>query len=206
MDLTTLAKSLTSTTERKLALGLGAALLVLLLCLASGWGGYRHGYTTATTEGNAKYAKLQKAQADAWAESKAKALDRYVLATQRADQLATEHQAAQLRLAETRNEILKEIPNATRGLAACAFGPDFLRTYNQALGLGAGGVPAPAGSGGLAADNATARAADAGVRGGASVEASPADLLTHAADYGKWCWDTADQRDKLLKLLTEEAR
>jgi len=146
----------------KLALGLGAALLVLLLCLASVWGGYRHGYATATDKGDKALAELRKAQADAWAESKAKALDRYVLATQRADQLATEHQAAQLRLADTRTLILKEIPHATAGLAACSFGPDFLRTYNRALGLGAGGVPAPAGSGSLAADNATARAADAG--------------------------------------------
>lgn len=36
--------------------------------------------------------------------------------------------------------------------------------------------------------------------------ASPADLLTHAADYGAWCQGVAAQRDALLKLLTEEAR
>jgi len=206
MDLSKLTEALTSTTERKLALGLGVTLVLVLLYLAVFYGGYRHGRSTATAEGDAKYTKLEKAQADAWAESKAKALDRYVLATQRADQLATEHQAAQERLADTRTLILKEIPHATAGLAACAFGPDFLRTYNRALGLGGPGVPEAAGPGEPAADNATARTADAGVRGGPPVTASPADLLTHAADYGKWCWDTADQRDKLLKLLTEEAR
>lgn len=151
----------------KLALGLGLALLVLLLCLASAWGGYRHGHATATDKGDKALAELRQAQSDAWAESKAKALDRYVLATQRADQLATEHQAAQLRLADTRTLILKEIPHATAGLDACAFGPDFLRVYNQALGLGAansGGLPTPAGPGGAAADHAAAIAADAGIR------------------------------------------
>ena len=208
MDLT----SLLSSTKAKVIAALAATLVLLVLCLACAWAGYRHGRSTATTEGEAKYAKLEKAQADAWAESKAKALDRYVVATQKADALATEHRAAATRLAATRNSIIQEIPHATRGLDACAFGPDFLRAYNAALGLGAGGVPAPAGAGGPAdSANATA-AADAGVRGGppvtanAPVSASPADLLTHVADYGKWCGTVADQRDKLLKLLTTEAR
>ena len=163
MNLTTL----TAKPAAKLAMGLGLALLVLLLCLASAWGGYRHGHATATNAGDAKYAKLEAAQANAWAESKAKALDRYALATQRADALAADYLTARQRLAQTRTLTLKEIPHATAGLDACAFGPDFLRVYNQALGLGAansGGLPAPAGSGGAAADSAAARASDAGLR------------------------------------------
>lgn len=40
--------------------------------------------------------------------------------------------------------------------------------------------------------------------GSNATAASPADLLTHAADFGQWCRDTAAQRDALLKLL--EAR
>jgi len=36
--------------------------------------------------------------------------------------------------------------------------------------------------------------------------ATAADLLTHAADYGAWCQGVAAQRDALLKLLTQEAR
>jgi serine phosphatase RsbU (regulator of sigma subunit) len=197
--------ALLSTGKGKLALGLGAALLLIVACLACGWGGYRHGRSTATADGEAKLAKLQKAEADAWAESKAKALDRYETATLRADALATEHREATKRLAANRTIIVKEIAHATAGLDSCAFGPDFLRTYNRALGLGSGGVPDAAGAGGPAGSaNATA-AADAGVRQGAPVSASPADLLTHLADYGAWCWSTADQRDKLLKLY-EEAR
>lgn len=160
MNLTTL----TAKPAAKLAMGLGLALLVLLLCLASAWGGYRHGHATATNAGDAKYAKLEAAQANAWAESKAKALDRYALATQRADKAATDYLTARQRLAQTRTLTLKEIPHATAGLDACTFGPDFLRVYNQALGIGAGGLPAPAGSGGAAANNAAARASDAGLR------------------------------------------
>lgn len=163
MDIFSLTNVLT-TAKGKLALGLGAALLVIVLCLASAWGGYRHGYGTAKAAGDAKYSTLQKAQADAWAESKAKALDRYVLATQRADKIATDYLAARRSLTATRALITKEIPYATAGLGACSFGPDFVRVYNQALGLGAGGVQAPAGAGGTAAADPAARAADARLR------------------------------------------
>lgn len=163
MNLTTL----TAKPAVKLALGLGGALLVLLLCLASAWGGYRHGHATATNAGEAKYAKLRQEYADAWAKAKDKALAEYVAATFRADKAATDYLTARQRLAQTRTLTLKEIPHATAGLDACAFGPDFLRVYNQALGLGAansGGLPAPAGSGGAAANSAAARASDAGLR------------------------------------------
>ncbi len=148
----------------KLALGLGAVLVVILLCLACAWSGYRHGHATAKDKGDKAFAQLRQAQADAVSESKAKALDRYVLAAQRADQTAADYLTARQSLAATRTLITKEIPHATAGLDACAFGPDFLRVYNQALGLGAGGVPAPAGPGGAAADHAAARAAEAGLR------------------------------------------
>lgn len=148
----------------KLALGLGGALLVLLLCLASVWGGYRHGHTTATDKGEAKYAKLRQEYADAWAKAKDKALAEYVAATFRADKAATDYLTARQRLAQTRTLTLKEIPHATAGLDACAFSPDFLRVYNQVLGLGAGGMPAAASSGGAAADHTAARASDAGLR------------------------------------------
>lgn len=160
MDLTTL----TEKPAFKLALGLGLAFLVLLLCLACSWASYRHGHATATDKGDKALAELRQAEANAWAESKAKALDRYVAATQRADALATDYLTARQRLAQTRTQTLKEIPHATAGLAACAFGPAFLRVYNQALGLGGPGVPEAAGPGGAAADSAAARASDAGLR------------------------------------------
>jgi len=153
-----------SKTRERMALGLGAVLAVIILCLVCSWASYQHGSSTATAKGDKALAELRQAQADAVSESKAKALDRYVLAAQRADQTAADFITARQRLAETRTLITKEIPHATAGLDACAFGPDFLRVYNQALGLGAGGVPAPAGPGGAAADHAAARAADAGLR------------------------------------------
>lgn len=160
MDLTTL----TSTPARKLALGLGAALLVLLLCLACSWASYRHGHATAKAEGDKALAELRQAEADAWAESKAKALDRYVAASLRADNAATDYLSARQCLAATRTQTLKEIPHATAGLDACSFGPDFVRVYNQALGLGGPGVPEAAAPGQPAAANAAARAPDAGLR------------------------------------------
>jgi len=160
MDLTTF----TAFPARKLALGLGGALLVLLLCLACSWASYRHGQTTATDKGDKALAELRQAEASAWAESQAKALDRYVAATQRADALAADYLTARQRLAQTRTLTLKEIPHATAGLAACTFGPAFLRVYNQALGLGGPGVPEAACSGQPAANNAAARTSDAGLR------------------------------------------
>lgn len=162
MDLASLFDP-TSTT-RKLALGLGAALLLILACLACAWGGYRHGRSTAQAEGDAKYSKLEAAHALALAEASAKALDRYARETERADALATDLHAARERLASTRTLTLKEIPHATAGLDACAFGTDFLRVYTQALGYGPGGVSAAPGSGGAAAEPAAAAAPDAGIR------------------------------------------
>ncbi len=153
-----------TSTARKLAIALGGALLVLLLLLACAWGGYRHGRATATAEGDAKYAKLQQAHAEAVAEASAKALDRYVLEAQRADEIAADLLSARRSLAATRTLITKEIPHATAGLDACAFGPDFLRVYAQALGYGPGGVPQAAGSGGAAPGRAAPAAPDAGLR------------------------------------------
>jgi len=148
----------------KLALGLGVVLLVILLCLACGWGCYRHGYSTAQDKGDKALAELRQDHAEAVAEANAKALDRYVLESQRANAIAADLITARQSLAATRTLILKEIPHATAGLDACTFGPDFLRVYNQALGFGASGVPQAAGAGGAAADRAAAPAADTRLR------------------------------------------
>jgi hypothetical protein len=148
----------------KLAIGLGGALLVILLCLACSWASYRHGRTEEKALGDAKYATLRQEYADAWAKAKDKALAEYVAATFRADKAATDYLTARQRLADTRTLILKEIPHATAGLAACSFGPAFLRVYNQALGLGGPRVPEAAGPGGTAAGHAAPVAADAGLR------------------------------------------
>lgn len=200
----------------KLALGLGAVLVLVLLYLAVFYGGYRHGHSTAANEGNAKYAKLEKDHAAALAEANAKALDRYVLATQRANAIAADLAQARRTLATARAQITKEIPHATADLDACRFGADFRRVYNAALGLRAGSLPAPAGSGGTSGSAAQAGPADAGIRDLTSVgapvtasaptTASATDLLTHVRDVGQWCQGVAAQRDALLKLLTEEAR
>lgn len=140
----------------KPALGLGAALIVLLLCLACAWGGYRHGHATAKAEGEAEYATLREEYAYAWAKAKDKALAEYAAATFRAEKAATDYLTARQSLVATRTLTLKEIPHATAGLAACSFGPDFLRVYNQALGLGGPGLPEAAAPGRAAADHAAA--------------------------------------------------
>jgi hypothetical protein len=190
----------------KLALYFGLALLFLLACLACSWAGYRHGYSSAKDKGDKVMAELRRDHADAVAEANAKALDRYTKEAERANTAASDLLTARRSLATTRTLITKEIPHATAGLDACAFGPDFLRLYNRALGLRADPLPAPAGSGGAAGDPAAAAAPDARLHADQPVAANAADLLTHATDYGVWCQGVAAQRDALLQLLTEEAR
>lgn len=149
---------------RKVAMASVSALLLVLACLACAWGGYRHGRSTATAEGVAKYVRLEAAHAAALAEASARGLDRYARETERADTAAAALLFTRRSLDSTHATILKEIPHATADLGACAFGSAFLGVYSQALGYGAGAVPAAAPAGGAAGDAAAPAAADAGLR------------------------------------------
>ncbi len=155
-------------TARKVALGLGAALLVLLLCLACAWGGYRHGHSTATAEGDAKVARLEAAQANAnrlASDTARRVLDAEIV---RRDDLAAELASARSTIAAQGRQITnRRISDASRDVAVagghCAFGPAWVGLYNEAWGFGHGdpaGAPAAPGAAGEAAGVPPAQAGE----------------------------------------------
>lgn len=200
----------------KLALGLGGLLLVLLLCLACAWGGYRHGHATATDAGEAKYATLEASIERAnhlAADTARRIVDAEII---RRDDLAKSLATARAVIAEQGKKITNQrITDASQSVAAapaggCVFGPGWVRLWNEALGLGHGdpAVPDPAaldaGAGGAG------QAAGAGLPAGAVTEV---DVLANHADNSQRCRDTTAKYLKLVqwaqglpKTTAQEAR
>lgn len=197
MELTTL----TSSPGRKLALGLGAALAVLLLCLACAWVGYRHGHATATDAGNAKYARLEAAQERAnrlAADTARRMVDAEVI---RRDQLAGDLATARATIAAQGRAITNQrIAHASQSVAVsagrCTFGPGWVGLYNEAWGFGhgdpAGAAPAP-GPDGAAGSVPSAQAGEFRQGG-----VTPEDIQVVNRDNARICRDTTA---KYLKLV-----
>jgi hypothetical protein len=145
----------------------GMVLVVLLACLACGWGGYRHGHNTATATGDAKYAKLEAAQANAnrlASDTARRIVDAEIL---RRDKLAGELSAARATIAAQGRAITnRRISDASRSVAAvagrCTFGPGWVGLYNEALGFGGGAGGDPAAAPGPAGEAAGVSTVEAG--------------------------------------------
>ncbi|PKN06624.1 MAG: hypothetical protein CVU73_15770, partial [Deltaproteobacteria bacterium HGW-Deltaproteobacteria-8] len=156
-----------TSTARKVALGLGGALLVLILCLACAWGGYRHGRSTATAVGDAKYSKLEAAQANAnrlASDTARRIVDAEII---RRDTLAEELAAARTTIAEQGKKITnRRISNASHSVAAvdgrCTFGAEWVGLYNEAWGFGHGDPASPAAAPGAVGEAGAIPTAQAG--------------------------------------------
>jgi hypothetical protein len=199
-----------------LALGLGATLLVVLLCLACAWGGYRHGHNTATDAGEAKYAKLEASQAESnrlASDTARRIVDAEII---RRDALAESLSTARATIAAQSRKITNQrINDASQSVAAapaggCVFGPAWVRLWNEALDLGHGDPAVPGTSSGSGRAGGSGQAADAGLPAGAVTEA---DVLANHADNAQRCRDTKAKylvlREWALglpKMTTEEAR
>jgi hypothetical protein len=192
--------ALTSTTERKIALGLGAALLVLLLCLASAWGGYSHGRTTATAEGEAKYNRLVAQQANAnrlASDTARKIVDAEVI---RRDELERELSKA-LGAIETQSSTITKgrITDASHAVAVdagrCSFGPGWVGLFNEAwgFGLGAGGAAAVSGPDGASKGVSAAQAGEFRQGG-----VTPEDIQVVNRDNARIC---RELKTRYLKLI-----
>lgn len=196
MDLTTI----TASPARKLALGLGGALLLLLLCLACAWGGYRHGHATATNAGDAKLAKLEAAQERAnrlVADTARRIVDAEII---RRDQLAGDLATARATVAAQGRAITNQrIAHASQSVAVaagrCTFGPGWVGLFNEAWGFGlgdpAGAAPAP-GLDGAAGSVPPAQAGEFRQGG-----VTPEDIQVVNRDNARICRDT---RAKYLAL------
>lgn len=155
-----------------------------------------------------EYAEREQARAEAMAAAEKSARERLAMATARGDRLALE-------VAQRTKELDAERASVTRRLAHVAetarrdcagLTADWVRLYNEALGLAGPGAGDSAEGGspasGIAAGPAGAsRAAGAGIRPDAL--ATPEDVLTHIRDYGHYC-RTLEAGYRSLILFTKE--
>jgi hypothetical protein len=199
------AWSLASKYRMWLALGAGVLLLTVLLCGLAAWKGYRAGFDRADADRRAEVAEIHAHHAEALAGAERIARERLDAETIRAAVIEREYLAATQTIAAQRRAITRErIRHASLDVAAvggaCAFGPDWVRLYNEALGCDRGHA-LPAAASGAAGQAGAADAPDAGVlRGGAAVTdgVTPADILAHARDYGARCRALAAQLNALI--------
>ena len=190
---------------------LGAAGLVIACALAFGTG-YRAGFEKADAARRAEVAELsakaeswKAAQAQAWADAERKAREELEAAQARANSLASRLDRSKREHAAKVRDITRRIPHATAGLD-CAFGPDFVRLYNEAIGAAAcgsgdGAVPQAASPAPVAGAPDAAPAVGPGLRSIRAV--TPADILAHIRDFGARSQAMEAQLDALIDLATE---
>ena len=162
----------------------------------------------------AEYADKNAVRALAVADAERTARLKLEAETARANTLAAALMQARTRLADARREFSRRIAAYAAQYTAVVdpvYGPEFIRLYNEAIGLapaaGAGGGPVPedaaaAGTGATADAAGTAGArllpAAPGIAGAATV--SGADILAHMRDYGGRCQALEAQVNGLIRL------
>lgn len=195
--------ALTSDFKGKIALALGGALAVLLLCLACAWGGYRHGHATATSAGDAKLAKLVAAQADAnrlASDTARRIVDAEII---RRDQLAGDLATARAVIAAQGRAITNQrIEDASQSVVAapaggCIFGADWVRIWNEAWGFGHGDPAGAAAAPGVDGASGGLPPAQAGEfqQGGVT----PEDVLAVNRDNALLCRDIKARYEMLIE-------
>lgn len=188
---------------------IGAALLV-----AGGWIVHLYGklelqearYETRIANLAQEVSEKEKARADAVAAAERAAREKLEKETARVAALSAELSDARKKLAKERQTFdarLQKVAVAARHNCA-GLSRDWVRLYNEALGLatGAGGGSGsqdtdPAGTAQNAGQTGPARA---GVRGDAL--ATPEDVLAHVRDYGGYCRGLEVQLATLARVVS----
>lgn len=155
-----------------------------------------------------EYAEREQARAEAMAAAEKSARERLAVATARGDRLALE-------VAQRTKELDAERASVTRRLAHVAetarrdcagLTADWVRLYNEALGLAGADAGHNAGSGRTGSVNTADTAGAAGAAGTGirpDALATPEDVLTHIRDYGHYC-RTLEAGYRSLILFTKE--
>lgn len=173
--------------------------LPALVCVLAFVAGYVHGTDTAEEEGKARIAVLQaawaeqeRARAEAAAAAEKNARERLAAETVRGENLARELAAKTAELDAERASVNRRIRDVSeKARRDCSGLPaEWVRLYNEALGLAEPGTGHSAGSkkpGAVrSADTADAAgAAFSGVQPDALT--TPEDILAHIRDYGGYC-------------------
>ena len=180
-------------------------LLACLVCGAAGAGiGYGFGYRFAAALGDSALKDLQAAhatQADKVSRENSALLWREVLRANAAEaQLLADQQAnsgdphgIEERIPYVVTQYRPAPAAAPEPIPHCVFTVGWLRDYNTALGVPGAAVGPVTGLGGTtpwAAARTDAELLESGV--------SPADILAHARDYGRWARNLASQVTALL--------
>ncbi|WP_047257753.1 hypothetical protein [Chromobacterium subtsugae] len=170
----------------------------------AGFVGYGSGQGQATRVYEAKMAKqeaahaaelLQKAEKQSQALAAAHAEQARL--TDLAHKVGWQLLQTQGQLARSQAQLRERIADATRndGQAWTGLGPDSLRLYRAALGYSERDPGLPAADAGNAGEADQAGTAARGL--------PPADLLNHAADYGRWCQELETRLDSFIRLYQE---
>ena len=158
-----------------------------LLCAVSLFAGYVHGRDTAGEEAKAQIAAIQTAHAEAVAAAEKSARERLAESAALADRLQADLVNKNEELNKQRREFnrrLKDVSETARrdcaGLTA-----DWVRLYNEALGLHDSPGSNPSAPGKPSDASRSAGTSRAGVQPDALT--TPEDVLAHIRDYGGYC-------------------
>ena len=188
---------------------IGAALLV-----AGGWIVHLYGklelqearYETRIANLAQEVSEKEKARADAVAAAERDAREKLEKETARVAALSAELSGARQKLAKERQTFdarLQKVALAARRDCA-GLSRDWVRLYNEALGLAAGAGGGPGGEGadpaGTAETPGQTGPAGTGIRGDAL--ATPEDVLAHARDYGGYCRGLEVQLATLARVVS----
>lgn len=188
---------------------IGAALLV-----AGGWIVHLYGklelqearYETRIANLAQEVSEKEKARADAVAAAERDAREKLEKETARVAALSAELSDARKKLAKERQTFdarLQKVAVAARHNCA-GLSRDWVRLYNEALGLAAGAGGGPGGEGadpaGTAETPGQTGPAGTGIRGDAL--ATPEDVLAHARDYGGYCRGLEVQLATLARVVS----
>lgn len=188
---------------------IGAALLV-----AGGWIVHLYGklelqearYETRIANLAQEVSEKEKARADAVAAAERDAREKLEKETARVAALSAELSGARQKLAKERQTFdarLQKVAVAAHHNCA-GLSRDWVRLYNEALGLAAGAGGGPGGEGadpaGTADPPGQTGPAGTGIRGDAL--ATPEDVLAHARDYGGYCRGLEVQLATLARVVS----
>lgn len=188
---------------------IGAALLV-----AGGWIVHLYGklelqearYETRIANLAQEVSEKEKARADAVAAAERAAREKLEKETARVAALSAELSDARKKLAKERQTFdarLQKVAVAARHNCA-GLSRDWVRLYNEALGLATGAGGGPGGEGadpaGTAETPGQTGPAGTGIRGDAL--ATPEDVLAHARDYGGYCRGLEVQLATLARVVS----
>lgn len=170
--------------------------LLLALCLFTFLAGYVRGdhvtsldYEFRIASLKADWAEREKARAEAVAVAERQSRERLAAATALGEKLASELAAKNAELDAERASVTRRLKDAaeTARRDCAGLSLEWVRLYNEALGLGSGdsaGREDPA-SGGV--HDAPGSAGSAGTRIRQDTLATPEDVLAHVRDYGLYC-------------------